>query len=77
MVLYFKVHVIDGNLVRSAENSIYLVQKEAIFRTLLLLQSHTLSSTSLQNLTLCSIKNCKNRTLFFLAWAYTLLPGTQ
>ena len=34
-----------------------------------------LSSISLQTLTLCSIKSCKNRTLSVLAWVYYFLMG--
>ncbi len=41
--------------------SAYLMEKQTQFSTLLPLKNHTLSRTTLQNLTLCSIKSCKNQ----------------
>ena len=53
----------------------YLVEKQTLCSTLLSLKNHTLSSTSRQTLTLCSIKSCKIRTLSVLAWVYYFLMG--
>ncbi len=74
MVLYLKVPVIERKFDTLTLKSTNLMEKQTLFSTFLALKSHTLSSTSLQNLTLCSIKNCKNRTLSVLAWAYAF-PG--
>ena len=55
--------------------STYIMGKQTLFSTFLLPKNHTLSSTGLQALTLCSIKSCKSRILSILAWVYYFLMG--
>ncbi len=84
MILRLTVPFVDRNVARSAGNNLnlkstYHAENQSLLNILVLytlpLKNYTLSSISLQTLTLCSIKSCKNRTLSILAWVYYFLMG--